>query len=58
MTSELRSGDERAMERCAGMCVPAPHRTASAGVLDGWELSQQKEKQICFLPFPDEDAEP
>lgn len=46
-------------ERCAGyVCVPAPHRTASAGVLGGWELSQQKEKQICFLPFPDEDDEP
>ena len=40
------------------MCVRASHRTASTGVLDGRELSQREEKQICFLPFPDEDTEP
>ena len=43
---------------CVCVCVPAPHRPASAGVLDGWELSQHEEKQIYFLPFPDEDTEP
>ena len=43
---------------CVCVCVPAPHRTASAGVLDGQELGQGAEKQICFLPFPDKDTEP
>lgn len=43
-----------------GMCVCLPHTEQQVpGVLDGWEeLQPAKEKQICFLPFPDEDAEP